>query len=292
MGTADLVPGVSGGTIAFLFGIYNELLEAIKTLTGTTLKLLFKGRFKEAWRSIPLRFLVPLFIGILTAIFALASLISYLLEEQGLFVWSFFFGLVIGSALVIRKRIKRWTWQTWASLIIGTVVTFFVVGLTSGSIGSGPLAVLLSGMIAFCAMILPGISGSLMLVVLGQYQYILDSVSERVFTPLILLALGGAVGLGLFSRLLSWLLKHYHAIVIAFLIGMLLGSLRKIWPWRNTYSAESTAMQMNQMPAFDWTFPVCLLLAALAVFLVTRLEALGLTEEQHHDVKPANPTKR
>lgn len=288
MGTADLVPGVSGGTIAFLFGIYEELLFSIRTVTGTAPKLLLKGKLKEAWQSIPFTFLLPLFLGIGLAIFGLANLFSYLLENYAVFVWSFFFGLVIGSGLIIRKRIKHWTTGVFVALVLSTILTYFVVGLAELSFGSGPLALFFTGAIAFCAMILPGISGSLMLVIMGQYEAVLNAVSDRDFLLLGVLAAGGIVGLALFARLLGWLFRKYHAIVIAALIGMLIGSLRKVWPWREpvegTAATGAHTVEHAVLPAFDWRFLVCVLLAIVAVFIVIKLEKAGITKEHTEDI--------
>lgn len=288
MGTADLVPGVSGGTIAFLFGIYEELLYSIRVVTGTTPKLVMRGKFKEAWQSIPFRFLIPLFAGIGLAIFGLASIFSYLLDTYAVFVWSFFFGLVIGSALIIRKRIKSWTKGVIIALVISTILTYIVVGLTEVSFGSDPLSLFVVGAIAFCAMILPGISGSLMLVIMGQYETVLNAVSDRDFVLLGAVAAGGVVGLALFSRLLGWLFKKYHAIVIAALIGMLIGSLRKVWPWREPVEGAtvtgSYVPEFAVLPAFDWSFALCVVLATVAIYLVVKLEKIGVAKEHSEDI--------
>ena len=288
MGAADLVPGVSGGTIAFLFGIYEELLYSIKTITGSTLKLFFTGKFKQAFQSVPFSFLIPLFLGIALAIFGLASLFSFLLETYAVFMWSFFFGLVVGSALIVRKRIKHWNWKVWTALIAGTIITYIIVGSPTLDLGSGPLAFFSTGIIAFCAMILPGISGSLIMVILGQYEAVLQAVSDRNFGLLIFLAAGGAVGLGLFARLLGWLLRKYHAVVIAFLIGMLIGSLRKVWPWREPAEGAtghgSYVPEVLILPQFDWTLLLCITLAAVAIFATLQLERLGVTKEHSEDI--------
>lgn len=288
MGAADLIPGVSGGTIAFLFGIYEELLYSIKTITGTTLKLFFTGKFRQAFQSIPFSFLIPLFLGIGLAIFGLANLFSFLLDTYAVFMWSFFFGLVVGSALIVRKRIKRWSWKVWVSLIAGTVVTYIIVGSPTVDLGTGPLAFFGTGIIAFCAMILPGISGSLIMVILGQYEAVLQAVTDRNFGLLVFLAAGGAVGLALFARLLGWLLRRYHAVVIAFLIGMLIGSLRKVWPWREPVDGgshtEAYVPEQLVFPPLDWNLFLCIVLAGVAILAVLQLEKIGITQEHDEDI--------
>lgn len=283
MGTADLVPGVSGGTIAFLFGVYEELLYSIRTVSGVTLRHLLKGEFKAAIKSIPFGFLIPLLSGIVVAIFTLASLFTLLIEIFPVFLWSFFFGLVIGSAFIIGKQVKKWNGRAVAALVIGAIISFFVVGTAfSSGIGDGPLAFFVTGFIAFCAMILPGISGSLVMVLMGQYETVLQAVTDRNLGLLIFLAIGGALGLALFSRILGWVFRKYHAVATAFLIGMLIGSLRSLWPWRepgDTYSQDYLP------PTFDWSFAGCLLLAVGGIVLVLRLEKLGIARQHTEDIK-------
>ncbi len=231
MGGADLIPGVSGGTIAFILGIYQHLLEAIKSFNAKFFKNIFSFKIKEAFTDIPLRFLIALGLGIGTAIFSMAKLMSYLLENERVYLFSFFFGLVVASIVTISLKVK-WTLSSFISLIIGAVVAFYVVGLIPLSMPHDPITLFLSGMVAIMAMILPGISGSFILLILGQYDYILNAVSNKDIITILPVALGAVVGLMLFSRFLSWLLKNYHSIAIASLIGFMIGSLRKIWPWK------------------------------------------------------------
>jgi putative membrane protein len=232
MGTADLVPGVSGGTVALLCGIYERLLQAIKTVTGEALKKLVQGKVVEAFRLVPFSFLLPLAFGILFAIFSLAHLLSWLLEEQAIYVWALFFGLVLASVYVVLLRTNLRQVSTGIGFILGAAIGWVVVGLVPMQTPFTPLAVFGAGMIAISAMILPGISGSFMLVIMGQYQHILTAVTERDVTVLGIFALGCVVGLSFFARFLSWLLSRYHAVTLAVLAGMMLGSLRKIWPWK------------------------------------------------------------
>lgn len=232
MGTADLIPGVSGGTIAFLAGIYETLIQAIKDLSGKVLKLFLKGKFKEAFCAIPFTFLIPLGIGLLGAVFTLSKILSYLLNEQPIYIWSFFFGLVLASTVIVLKRITTWDSSLVLAFAISTTATFFLVGMIPVETPNTLPIVFLSGMIAICAMILPGISGSFILLLLGKYQQILEAVNNKDILTLGVFVSGCAIGIALFARVLSWLLKHYHNITIAILAGIMFGSIRKIWPWK------------------------------------------------------------
>lgn len=283
MGTADLVPGVSGGTIAFLFGVYEELLYSIRTVSGTALKHFIRGEFQKALKCIPFNFLIPLLFGMVIAIFTLASLFTFLMETFPMFLWSFFFGLVIGSVFVIGRQVRQWTKKAIVGLIIGATFSFFVVGAAfSSGIGDGPFAFFVTGFIAFCAMILPGISGSLMMVLMGQYETVLQAISDRNIGLLLLLAIGGAVGLALFSRVLSWVFRRYHAVAMALLIGMLIGSLRSLWPWRE---GEDSYAQNYLLPTLDWSLVACLLLGVSGILLVLQLEKMGIARQHTEDIK-------
>ena len=280
MGLADLIPGVSSGTIAFLYGIYDELLFSIKQATGAFPRLIFKGQFKQALAVIPFGFLIPVIGGMLIAIFSLSHLVTYLLENHATYVWSFFFGLVLGSVFLISKRVTHWNINRVLMLLLGAFITYYIVGLAGVSFEPTPLAIFLTGMIAFCAMILPGISGSLIMVILGQYKHVIEAINDLNFTILASLAAGGAVGLALFSRLLSWLLRDYHGAVIAFLIGMMIGSLRKVWPWQE---GVDTSAVTNVLPSFGLELLASISLMLLAIFIVWRLEKLGIASE-HDDI--------
>jgi putative membrane protein len=232
MGTADLVPGVSGGTIAFIFGIYEQLLKSIKTVTGTSLSFLLRGKLVDAWRTIPFGFLLPVAVGIVLAIFSLSNLISYLLDNYPVVLWSAFFGLVVGSIFVVKNRIKVWNYRVITSLIVGAVVTYFISGINLANESPSLLAYFVTGFIAFSAMILPGISGSLMMVLMGMYSNVINALSNRDFAILGILLLGGIAGVSLLARGLIWVFKNHHDMLVAFLIGMMVGSLRKLWPFK------------------------------------------------------------
>lgn len=231
MGIADLIPGVSGGTMAFILGIYDHLLNAIKSFNLRLVQWLIKGRLREAIAHVPLGFLIPLGLGLGAAVLSMARIMRYLLENEPIFLFSFFFGLIIASIIAVGVTV-RWTPTAIVSLVIGTVAAFIIVGLVPISMPNDPLTLFLSGVVAIMAMILPGISGSFILLILGQYAYVLNAVSEFNILAVIPVALGAVVGILGFARVLSWLLKHYHHITVAILVGFMVGSLRKIWPWK------------------------------------------------------------
>lgn len=290
MGSADIVPGVSGGTIAFIFGIYKELINSIKKVSGEALTLVLKGQIRQAIASIPFAFLAPLVFGIGAAVITLANVLSRLLEDHPVYVWSFFFGLVLASVLVVRKRVSRWTPEKIALLLAAALAAYLIVGAVPVETPKTALAFFLSGSIAIVAMILPGISGSFILVLLGKYEQVLAAVTERdVFTLLLVIA-GAAIGLALFSRVLSWLFAHHHDFAIAVLTGFMLGSLRKIWPWKevvstrvNSEGVEVPVQEVNTLPpVWDQTVLLAVFLAALAFIIILYLEGLQITREQQH----------
>lgn len=292
MGTADVIPGVSGGTIAFLAGIYQELLYSIKVATGEFLKLLLQGKLKKAFAILPFRFLLPLAVGLFAAIFTLAELLSYLLETQPVFVWSFFFGLVLASIFVVLKRVGVWKVSYKVSFLIAAIITYFIVGAIPVETPNTLFFFFISGMIAISAMILPGISGSFILLLLGKYQQVLAAVTERDFVTLGVFMLGCIVGIALFARFLSWLFKHYHDISIAILAGIMLGSLQKIWPWKetvltriNSHGVEVPLVENNVLPsALDAAFFIALFLGILGAFIVFQLDRMHLTKEHTSDI--------
>ncbi len=235
MGAADVVPGVSGGTIAFISGIYEELLTSISSVNFTTLKVLKNHGLRAAWRAVNGNFLFSLIVGIFISILSLAKLISWLLENKPILVWSFFFGLVLASILYIGKQITRWNILTIVFLLVGAVVAYYITTLEPlVSANSSPLFIFLAGSIAICAMILPGISGSFILVLLGAYKPVLDAIHDKDLKMLGFLAAGAIVGLLSFSKVLKWLFAHYKNLTLAVLTGFILGSLNKIWPWKET----------------------------------------------------------
>ncbi len=252
MGAADVVPGVSGGTIAFISGIYQELIETIDKLDFGIFKTWKKEGFKKAIEKYNLIFMLTLFLGVFISILSLARLISYVLEIQPILVWSFFFGLVIASILYISKQIKAWTIQVIISILIGAVIAFFITIAAPAEAPDVWYFYFLSGCIAIIAMILPGISGSFILVLLGSYAMVLGTLTDAqdalvtknwellktsIF-KIILFGIGCIVGLKLFSKILKWMFQNKKEITLAVLTGFMVGSLNKIWPWKEVLSTR------------------------------------------------------
>lgn len=267
MGVADVIPGVSGGTIALIVGIYEELIDTISGYDGQMLGLLFAGKWQALIKRMNLRFLLPLVLGIGAAIFSLASVMTYLLTYHEALTFAVFFGLILGSVVLMSKDLKR-TAVSFGFLAAGAVLLFWLVGLLPMETPATLAAFFFSGVVAICAMILPGISGSFILLLLGKYKQIMAVVKSpfadnHIFIILVFAA-GAVIGIIGFSKLLKWALKHYHDALFAFLIGMMLGSLRKLWPFSgitNPFSAAALAR-------------VGLTFAGLAVILVIhRIEA-------------------
>ena len=232
MGMADVVPGVSGGTIAFISGIYEELIESIKSVNGTALRLLGTLRLKEFWRHVNGRFLLPVLIGIGIAIFSLARLMTYLLTHHPIAIWSFFFGLIVASALLVARQIGHWNVRTVAACLVGAAAAWWITIATPTETPDTWWFIMLSGAIAICAMILPGISGAFILLLLGKYQFIMQAVGDLNIPVIVIFVVGAVAGIISFSHLLSWLLKHWHDVTVAVLMGFMVGSLNKVWPWK------------------------------------------------------------
>jgi putative membrane protein len=286
MGAADLVPGVSGGSIALITGIYERLLNSIKSIDKTAIQLLFRLNLQGFLKHTDGLFLITLFVGILSSIFALSKIISILIEAYPIPLWSFFSGLIVISALIILRDISKWNWGVVFAIIVGTASAYLISGLPPTSTPDTLWFVFVAGAIAICAMILPGVSGSFLLLILGQYEKILLAVNQKDVLILGVFATGCIIGLLSFSRLISWLLKHYHALTIGLLSGFMLGSINKLWPWKQviSYRMDSKGIQQpfiteNILPHryLDVTGEESLILyAALAfsfgVFLVLGIE--------------------
>lgn len=239
MGAADVIPGVSGGTIAFLTGIYSELLNSIKSISFNNLKLLLRGRFKEFSDAINLKFLVSVAGGILISIFSLARLMQYLLIHQPIPLWSFFMGLIGASAIYVLKDIKKWTVADIISLFAGIAVAAWICLVSPSQTTEAYWFVFISGVIAICAMILPGISGSFILLLMGKYAFIMKAVTDLNIPVLIIFAAGAAIGIISFSHFLTWLLKKYYKPTLCVLAGFMIGSLVKVWPWKRVIDEAS-----------------------------------------------------
>lgn len=249
MGAADVIPGVSGGTIAFMTGIYEELLGSIKSIDGTAVKLLFKGKIRELWKHINGNFLASVFGGILVSVFSLAKLMQYLLDVHPIPTWAFFFGLIIASSIHIIRDIFKESGhygRISAMLLIGVVLGVLVCMLSPTQTTDAYWFILLSGAIAICAMILPGISGSFILLIIGKYEFIMNAISEMNIPVLLVFALGAVAGIIAFSHFLTWLLARCRQETLSVLAGFIIGSLIKVWPW----SADNASFEGNGI--FSW----------------------------------------
>lgn len=249
MGAADVVPGVSGGTIAFITGIYEELLETISKLSPSLLKTWKKEGFKSFWSQLNGSFLLSLVGGIFVSIVSLAKVITYFLEFYPIHLWSFFFGLILASIWLVGKTVKKWNITTIIGLIVGTLIAYYITIVSPVAMDEISLPyVFLSGALAICAMILPGISGSFILLLLGAYTAILGSITSLLealkvknfalltdnLITLVVFIVGCLFGLITFAKVLNFLFKKAHQLTIAILTGFLIGSLNKIWPWKHT----------------------------------------------------------
>lgn len=292
MGIADLIPGVSGGTVAFISGIYEELLYSIKKMSGKVLRLLLKLKFKEALSETPIKFLVPLFAGIFTAILSLAKVLSFLLHDYPVFVWAFFFGLVLASTWLVAKRVIKWDLSDILAFVFFAVVGYVLVGSVPVETPETLLMFFGSGMLAIVAMILPGISGSFILLIIGKYTQVLDAVKDMNITVLLAVMLGAVVGLAAFSRVLSWLFSKYHDISIAALSGFMLGSVRKIWPWKETILTRTNShgeivplVENNILPqSFDTSVVIVVVLMIVGVLVIMYIDQLKLVHETVEDI--------
>jgi len=290
MGGADVVPGVSGGTIAFISGIYEELLASIKAVNLENLKLLFKGKFKLFWKEINGGFLLAIFVGILTSVKSLATLIIFLKENYPIQLWSFFWGLIMISSIVVLRQITRWNAGIVLSAIIGILIAYGITSLTPAHTSDSPLMILGSGVLAISAMILPGISGAFILLILGKYEFIISAVSELNFFVLGIFAAGCLLGLVSFVRIISWLLSKYHNAAVALLAGFMMGSLNKLWPWKqvleyriNRHGDQVPFIEKNILPTDfyqitgnDPVFIQALLYMAVGFFIIVILEKIAL----------------
>lgn len=301
MGAADVIPGVSGGTIAFITGIYDQLIESINSINGIALKLFFSGKFKELWKHINGSFLVSIFCGILVSVLSLAGLMQYLLEHHPIQTWAFFFGLIVASSIFILRGIQGWNMKSAMFPVLGVVLGIVVCTLSPTQTPDALWFIFLSGAIAICAMILPGISGSFILLILGKYKYIMGAITglttgAAVGESLVILcvfAVGAVCGILAFSRLLHWLLARFNKETLMVLAGFIIGSLVKVWPWSNmeaivisqfpeiadmaaaTQQAIPAEVLADYIPQVDMQIGSAVLFALIGFFLVTGIEILG-----------------
>ena len=278
MGAADVVPGVSGGTIAFIAGIYDELINSIKSINMHSLKLLFTGKIAAFWKAVNGNFLFALLLGIAISVFSLAKLITYLLLNEPVLVWSFFFGLVLASTWFVTKDIKGWNWKTVAGFVGGAVIAYYITVATPAETSTNLMFIFLCGAIAICAMILPGISGSFILVLLGKYFYVMEAVKTLDLVVLGVFAFGAALGINSFSRVLSYALKNFRNITLSVLSGFMLGSLNKVWPWKEVEKLVSDGHEVmiehNIAPNTEVAEAVVLMLIGfILVYVLEKISA-------------------
>lgn len=284
MGAADAVPGVSGGTIAFISGIYEELISTISNVNANLFKTLFNKGLKAFWQQANGNFLLALLTGIIISFISFMRLAKYLLEYHPILIWSFFFGLIVASIYFVGKQITKWNLATIFTLIIGAVIAFYISKLPSLGTNDNPWFLFFAGAIAICAMILPGISGSFILIILGAYKTLSNAIHDLDIKKIIIFAAGAVVGLLSFSHVLKWLFKNYHNITLALLTGFIFGSLNKVWPWKNTLSWHTNSkgikaplLQESISPfAFEGNNQILLaivlmLLGFLTIFILERV---------------------
>jgi putative membrane protein len=281
MGAADIVPGVSGGTMALILGIYEHLIDSLRSLARRPfLSSLVQGRLAQAFSAVDGFFLLALAAGILTSVLSLSRLLTGWLEARPVFVHAFFFGLILASVFLVARRIRRLSAARWALFLLGATAAYLLVGLTPAQTPEAPWFLFLSGALAVTALLLPGISGAFVLVLLGKYAYVLGAITRGDLAALASVAAGAAVGLLSFAQVLGWLFRRYHDSTLALLSGVMLGSLRKVWPWQSeqqgaTVNLAPPAETWSSVDGAGWA----LLLAALGALLVTLLDRTGATAE-------------
>jgi putative membrane protein len=294
MGAADVVPGISGGTIAFITGIYEELLDSLRSINPRSVRRLFSEGPLAFWQAINGNFLLALLLGIGISLFSLARVLTLLLEHHAVLLWAFFFGLILASALYVARRLSCWNIANAAMGIAGAIFAFWITLATPAETTHALWFVFLSGSIAICAMILPGISGSFILLLLGQYRFILSAISELNLVILMVFGSGAVIGLLAFSHLLAWLLHRYRDLTIALLTGFMLGALNKVWPWKqvtDTYLDRhgelKPLVEVNVLPGQFTGDPQLLwviVLASLGFVLIFALEGMSKLLERNKEM--------
>lgn len=285
MGAADAVPGVSGGTIAFISGIYQELISTISNINVSLFKTLFQKGIKAFWTQANGNFILALLSGIVISFISFMKLAKYFLEQHPILIWSFFFGLIIASIYFVGKQITKWNIITIASLILGASIAFYISTLASMSSNNSSLFLFFAGAVAICAMILPGISGSFILIILGAYKMLSDAIHNFDIKNLFIFICGAIVGLLSFSHILKWLFKNYHNVTLALLTGFIFGSLNKVWPWKDTLSwhidskgIKSPLLQKSVSPIYydgDSQLIFAIVLMIIGFLTIFSLEKIG-----------------
>ncbi|MDG1730585.1 MAG: DUF368 domain-containing protein [Algibacter sp.] len=285
MGAADAVPGVSGGTIAFISGIYEELINTISNVNASLFKTLFSKGLNTFWKQANGNFLLALLSGIIISFVSFMKLAKYLLEHHPILIWAFFFGLIVASIYFVGKQITKWNLASIIALIVGAGIAFYISQLAALGTNENPWFLFFAGAIAICAMILPGISGSFILIILGAYKTLSDAIHDIDIKKIIIFGTGALVGLLSFSHVLKWLFKNYHNITLALLTGFIFGSLNKVWPWKNTLTWHTnskgikTPLLQESMSPFSFEgnnqFMFALILMILGFLTIFILERLG-----------------
>lgn len=286
MGMADLVPGVSGGTVAFIAGIYDPLLDSLSALSGEGFQALKKGHVREAWRAVNGPFLLALAGGIMAAVLALATPLHWLLEHEPTLLRAFFIGLVATSVPLVGRHVRPWGLNAWVWAAIGCAIAGFVTSLPPLVQSDHPLLLMAAGALAICAMLLPGISGSFLLLILGAYAPVLLALKTMDLTKILAFASGAALGLLLFSRALKWLLSRHRAPTLSLLTGFLVGSLQALWPWKEAthplYTHSDGRVEWlweNTWPGAEATWLPTLALAGAGGLVVWGLHKLGVSAQ-------------
>ena len=283
MGAADVIPGVSGGTIAFIMGIYDEFVGSIASINAEALKLLFKGEIRKFWKHINGNFLVALVAGIGVSVVALAGLMQYLLSSHPIQTWAFFFGLIIASSIFILRGISGWKLREGLFLIFGCILGVVICTLSPTQTPDALWFIFLSGSIAICAMILPGISGSFILLILGKYEFIMRAISELAAgvdfgKNLVIIGtflIGACVGILAFSKFLHWLLARWNKETLIVLAGFIIGSLVKVWPWSNTEAIMNSQSLTGEASMIDPQIGSAIIFALIGFCMVTGIELAG-----------------
>ena len=281
VGSANVIPGVSGGTIALITGIFERLINALKSCNLTAIKLFFTGKFKEFAQHIDLWFLVSVGSGVLVAILSIARLFEFLFAEYPIYLWSFFFGMILVSIYYVGITIEKFNWKVLVSFIIGTAIALLIAFGTPAKENSNFIYLMICGAVATCSMILPGLSGSFVLVLMGNYQLIMiDAVNDLNLKILLPVVIGGVVGLLAFSHLLSWIFKNYRDITIAVLTGFILGSMPIIWPWKNdviTYFGSEAKVTGYEyyLPELNLDFSIALVIMLIGAALIVLTEKMA-----------------
>lgn len=254
MGAANVIPGVSGGTIALITGIFERLINSIKSFNITALRLILKGDFKGFIQHTDLAFLIALFSGVVVSILSLARLFDFLFIHYPVYIWSFFFGLILASVFFVGKTVSKWTWAVILAFIIGFAVALLITFLTPASQDESFFYLIICGVVAACSMILPGLSGSFVLILMGNYQLVMiDSINQMRFDILLPIVTGAFLGLLGFSYILSWVFKHFRNQTIAVLTGFIFGSLGIIWPWKDEIIQQFG--DKEKVVGYNWLWP-------------------------------------